>query len=190
MEKGATSQSEPERASVSSPEQAELEPRPSRARVHRPNRTPPSRSSSSWTSSPRTPSAHRGGVSVACCAHARGSPAHRTSRLAHEGSCALMSTAAWTSVPDMEQADPDPMMHEDNMEKQQPQGTPPPSFAERRKTVNKARVILVDSFSVSSLFLHFSFLSSIQTSDVFNKTPTFRSMIVSFSALLTQYKPT
>ena len=100
---------EPERASGSSLEQAEPEPRPSRARVHCPNRTPTSRSSSSWTSSPRTPSAHRGGVSVACCAHARGSPAHRTSRLAHEGSCALMSTAAWTSVPDMEQADPDPM---------------------------------------------------------------------------------
>ena len=33
----------------------------------------------------------------------------RTSRLAHEGSCALMSTAAWTSVPDMELVDPDPM---------------------------------------------------------------------------------
>ena len=109
VEKGTPSRSEPERASVSSPEQAEPEPHLSRARVHRPNRTPPSRSSSSWTSSPRTPSAHRGGVSVACCAHARGSPAHRTSRLAHEGSCALMSTAAWTSVPDMEQADPDPM---------------------------------------------------------------------------------
>ena len=123
VEKGTPSQNEPERARASQnePEEAALskpiqsrvraapEPRPSRARVRRPNRTPPSRSSSSWTSSPRTPSAHRGGASVACCAHARGSPAHRTSRLAHEGSCALMSTAAWTSVPDMEQADPDPM---------------------------------------------------------------------------------
>ena len=91
---------------------------------------------------------------VACCAHARGSPAHRTSRLAHEGSCALMSTAAWTSVPDMEQADPDPMWTTWRSSSLKELRHPAAPRGGRQSTRQEW---WLDSFSVSSLNTFLSF---------------------------------